>query len=59
MEGGEHFPPPTTNVSALNRDKLLLVGPMYKELDKLLLVGNYKGVDMINRDKLPRIRSCL
>ena len=43
----------------LNRDKLLLVGPMYKELDKLLLVGNYKEVDMINRDKLPRTRSCL
>ena len=42
-----------------NRDKLLLVGPMYKELDKLLLVGNYKEVDMINRDKLPRTRSCL
>ena len=43
----------------LNRDNLMLVGPMYKELDKLLLVGNYKEVDMINRDKLPRIRSCL
>ena len=101
MEGGERFPPPTTNVSALNRDKLpriksfgcrnmvvmlncdklllilrpnveagkevdtlnrdklLLVGPMYKELDELLLVEVDKEVDMIKCDMGLSIKSCL
>ena len=42
-----------------NRDKLLLVGPMYKELDKLLLVEVDKEVDMIKCDKVLSIKNCL
>ena len=46
-------------VVMLNRDKLLQVGPMYKELDKLLLVEVDKEVDMIKCDMVLSIKSCL
>ena len=46
-------------VDTLNHDKLLLVGPMYKELNKLLLVEVDKEVDMIKCDMVLSIKSCL